>query len=190
MIGNVGHFSAFSLRLYLFKGNTMPQGVLTEQQREAQKAKLKEFHEKGKTGEAKTSAGTVRPRKNRSLKTLADRMSDMLPTALNIIEDVLEGKVVDKNKADMAKYVANNAVTLTKAQIEHESALLKYKVDMEKAKAANVIPREDPQEVAREMASKGEHIQAVNPLSHLEAVNEFPEEEEFFASDKEYDEED
>jgi len=81
-------------------------------------------------------------------------------------------------------------VTLTKAQLQEEADILKYKVDLEKAKAANVIPREDPQEVAREMASKGEHIQAVNPLSHLEEVDEFPEEEEFFASDKEYDEED
>ena len=168
----------------------MPQGIISPEQKDKQKAALKEFHEKGKQGQAPTSAGTVRPRKNKSLKTLADRMSDMLPKALDIIEDVLEGKDVDKSKADMAKYVANNAVTLTKAQIEHESALLKYKVDMEKAKAANVIPREDPQEVAREMASKGEHIQAVNPLSHLESVDEFPEEEEFFASDKEYDEED
>lgn len=149
----------------------MPQGVITKAQREAQKDKLKEFHEKGKTGEAKTSAGTVRPRKNKSLKTLADRMSDMLPTALNIIEDVLDGKVVDKSKADMAKYVANNAVTLTKAQIEHESALLKYKVDMEKAKAANVIPREDPQEVARALAAEGKHISST-PLFSLDLPDE------------------
>ncbi len=166
----------------------MPQGVITEEQKAKQKAKLKEHHEKGKTGEANTSAGTVRPRKNRSLKTLADRMSDMLPKALDIIENVLDGKEVDKSKADMAKYVANNAVTLTKAQIEHESALLKYKVDMEKAKAANVIPREDPQEVAKELASRNEHISVVKPLSHLENVNNFPEEDEFILSDKEHDE--
>lgn len=136
----------------------MPQGVLTEQQREAQKAKLKEFHEKGKTGEAKTSADTPRPRKNKSLKTLSDRMAAMLPKALDIIENVIDGKEVDKQKVDVAKYVANHAVTLTKAQLQEEADILKYKVDLEKAKAANVIPREDPQEVAREAAASGTHI--------------------------------
>jgi len=49
-------------------------------------------------------------------------------------------------------------VTLTKAQLQEEADILKYKVDLEKAKAANVIPREDPQEVAREAAASGTHI--------------------------------
>ena len=155
----------------------MPQGIISPEQKDKQKAALKEFHEKGKTGEAKTSAGTVRPRKNKSLKTLADRMSDMLPKSLDIIEDVLDGKPVEKTSADMAKYVANNAVTLTKAQIEHESALLKYKVDMEKAKAANVIPREDPQEIAREMASKGEHIKKLDIPTSWEEIEDDLEDE-------------
>lgn len=187
MWGTLVHSPSDSI---LFKGNTMPQGVLIEQQREAQKAALKEFHEKGKTGEAKTSAGTVRPRKNKALAAMYERISSMVPKALDVLEDSLKGKEVDKQQYDSAKFIVNTERAVNKDKIEHEAALLRYKVDMEKAKAANLIPREDPQEVAREMASKGEHIQAVNPLSHLEEVDEFPEEEEFFASDKEYDEED
>jgi hypothetical protein len=109
-------------------------------------------------------------------------MAEMLPKALDIIENVLDGKDIDKQKADMAKYVANNAVTLTKAQIEHESAILKYKVDMAKAQNDNLIPKENPQEVAKELAAKGEHIR---PLSHLEGVDHFPEEEEFYSIDAE-----
>jgi len=140
----------------------MPQGVLTEQQKADQKAKLKEFHEKGKTGEAKTSANTIRPRKNRSLKTLSDRMAAMLPKALNIIEDVIDGKEVDKQKVDVAKYVANHAVTLTKAQLQEEADILKYKVDLEKAKDANIIPREDPQETAKALAATGSHIRKLD----------------------------
>lgn len=167
----------------------MPQGVLTEQQKADQKAKLREFHEKGKTGEAKTSAGTTRPRKNKSLLALHERIGLMVPKALTVLEDVLDGKVVDKQQYDSAKYVVNTERAVNKDKMEHDASLLRYKVDMEKAKAANLIPREDPQEVARELASKGEHIQAVTPLSHLEDVNEFPEEDEFFASDKEYDDE-
>jgi len=155
----------------------MPQGVLTEQQKADQKAALKEFHEKGKTGEAKTSANTIRPRKNRSLKTLSDRMAAMLPKALNIIEDVIDGEVVDKQKVDVAKYVANHAVTLTKAQLQEEADILKYKVDLEKAKAANVIPREDPQETARELAAKGEHIKKLDIPTSWEEIEDDLEDE-------------
>jgi len=140
----------------------MPQGVITEAQREAQKAKLKEFHEKGKQGQAPTSAGTVRPRKNKALAAMYERISSMVPKALDVLEDSLTGKEVDKQQYDSAKFIVNTERAVNKDKIEHEAALLRYKVDMEKAKAANLIPREDPQEVAREMASKGEHIRKLD----------------------------
>jgi len=163
----------------------MPQGVLTEQQKADQKAKLKEFHEKGKKGEAPTSAGTTRPRKNRSLKTLSDRMAAMLPKALDIIENVIDGKEVDKQKVDVAKYVANHAVTLTKAQLQEEADILKYKVDLEKAKVANIIPREDPQQVARDLAAKGAHISVADQIRNAvqESNPEWDEDDTFSYED-------
>lgn len=162
---------------------------LTPEQRAKQKAGLEKHHKDGREGKANTSAGTFRPRKNKSLKTLADKMSEMLPKALGIIQDVLDGKEVEKTKAEMAKYVANNAVTLTKAQMQEDADILKLKVDYAKAVEANIVSREDPQEVAKALAAEGKHIQQVSPLSHLEDINHFPEEEEFFAADAEEDEE-
>lgn len=151
----------------------MASSKLNAEQAAKQKVALKEFHEKVKSGEAPTSAkASLRPRKNKSLKTLSERMSDMLPKALDLIEDVLDGKEVDKQKADMAKYVANNAVTLTKAQIEYESSILKFKVDMAKAQEANIVPKEDPQAVAKDLASRGAHIR-------LEVPEEYEEDDEY-----------
>lgn len=145
---------------------------LTAEQQARHKAALAKHHEDGKKGLANTSAGVPRPRKNKSLKELSDRMSKMLPKALDIIEDVLDGKDVDKQSADMAKYVANNAVTLTKAQIQEEADLLKFKVDMAKAQEANIVPKEDAQEVARELAEQGKHIRPVFSLEMDEDEDE------------------
>lgn len=151
----------------------MPQGKLTPEQKAKQKAKLAEFHAAGKEGKAPTSGGTFRPRKNKSLKTLADKMSEMLPTALGIIQDVLDGKEVEKTRAEMAKYVANNAVTLTKAQMQEDADILKLKVDYAKAQEANIIAKEDPQQVARELAAKGSHVKPVG--EHFEYDPEWDE---------------
>lgn len=164
--------------------------ILTPEQKAKQKAKLAEFHAAGKEGKAPTSANTFRPRKNKTLKLLADRVALMLPKSLDVIDDVLEGKPVDKTVAEMAKYIANKAETLTKTQMQEDADLLKYKVEYAKAQEANIIAKEDPQQVARELAAKGEHISKVNPLSHLEEVDYFPEEEEFFQKDAEEDEDD
>lgn len=138
---------------------------ITAEQRAKQKEALAKFHQDGREGKANTSANVPRPRKNKSLKELSDRMSKMLPKALDIIENVLDGKDVDKQSADMAKYVANNAVTLTKAQIQEEADLLKFKVDMAKAQEANIVPKEDAQEVARELAKTGDHVKSLNRFS-------------------------
>lgn len=145
---------------------------LTPEQKAKQKEALAKFHKDGKEGKANTSAGTFRPRKNKSLKTLADKMSEMLPKALGIIQDVLDGKEVEKTKAEMAKYVANNAVTLTKAQMQEDADILKLKVDYAKAVEANIVSREDPQEVAKALAAEGKHIKA------LEIPDEWEEEEQ------------
>lgn len=131
---------------------------LTPEQRAKQKEALAKFHKDGKEGKANTSAGTFRPRKNKTLKLLADRVALMLPKSLDVIDDVLEGKPVDKTVAEMAKYIANKAETLTKTQMQEDAELLKYKVEYEKAKAANIISEENPQEVAKALAAEGKHI--------------------------------
>lgn len=131
----------------------MPAGQLTPEQRARQKAALAKHAQDVRDGKAKSSAGFPRFPKNKSLKSLSDRMSAMLPKALDIIEDVLDGKEVDKQAADMAKYVANNAVNLTKAQMQEESDILKFKVDLAKAQVAGIVPKEDPQEIAKEFGA-------------------------------------
>lgn len=155
----------------------MPRGVLTPEQRAKQKQALQQHHEDGKVGKANTSAGAFKSRKNRSLKTLAERMSAMLPKALDVIEAVLDGKEVDRQQADIAKYVANHAVTLTKAQLQEEADILKYKVDMAKAQEANIVPKEDPQEAARLLASKGQHIKKLDIPTSWEEIEDDSEDE-------------
>jgi hypothetical protein len=103
-----------------------------------------------------------------------ERISSMVPKALDVLEDSLKGKEVDKQQYDSAKFIVNTERAVNKDKIEHEAALLRYKVDMEKAKALGAIPKEDPQEVARELASKGEHIKPIG--QHFEYEPEWDEE--------------
>jgi hypothetical protein len=151
----------------------MPQGIISPEQKDKQKAALKEFHEKGKTGEAKTSANTIRPRKNKSLYEQAERIKPMVPKAWNVLEAVLDGKEMDKQRYDVAKYTINTDRSITKDIVDHEAKLLQHKVDMEKAKALGAIPKEDPQEVAREAAASGNHIK----LFTLDLPEDYEEEE-------------
>jgi urease alpha subunit len=151
----------------------MPKGVITEEQKAKRLAGLKDHHAKGKTGEANTSANTVRPRKNKALVAMYERISSMVPKALNVLEDSLDGKDVDKQQYDTAKFIVNTERAVNKDKIEHEAALLRYKVDMEKAKTLGAIPKEDPQQVARDAAAKGQHL----TLFTLELPEDYEEEE-------------
>ncbi len=163
---------------YFYKVNTMPQGIISPEQKDKQKAALKEFHEKGKTGEVPTSSKAhTRPRKNKALYEQADRIRPMVPKAWDVLEDVLNGKEVDKQRYDVAKYTINTDRSITKDIVDHEAKLLQHKVDMEKAKALGAIPKEDPQEVARELASKGEHIKKLDIPTSWEEIEDALEDE-------------
>jgi len=70
----------------------MPQGIISPEQKDKQKAALKEFHEKGKTGEAKTSAGSIRT--PRAVGNVARKIADLTEPSADIIRKAVTGGLV------------------------------------------------------------------------------------------------
>ena len=83
---------------------------------------------------------------------------------------------VSKDKVEIAKWVIVNDTATKKAAQENRLRRLEIAQKTKKAVDEGAIAKEDPQEVARELAKTGNHIR---PLANLENVEEFPEEDEF-----------
>ncbi len=100
----------------------------------------------------------------------------------NLVKAALEVRVlvtyvpVSKDKIEIAKWVITQDIALKKAAEESKLRKLEAAMKHKKAQDEGVIPKEDPQQAARDAAAKGEHLR---PLASLEDVDEFPEEDEF-----------
>lgn len=104
-----------------------------------------------------------------------DEYGNQIKDAL-VVEVLVTYAPVSKDKVEIAKWVITQDIALKKAA--EESKLRKLEAAMKQKKAIDdgAIPKEDPQQVAREAAAKGTHLR---PLASLEDVDEFPEEDEF-----------
>lgn len=88
---------------------------------------------------------------------------------------------VTKDKVEIAKWVIVNDTATKKAAQENRLRRLEIAQKTKKAVDEGAIAKEDPQEVARELAKTGNHIR---PLANLEDIEEFPDEEEFPEEDE------
>ena len=138
----------------------MASPKLTAEQAAKQKKALKAFHA---NKEKPTSAKAPnRPQVPRALKEMNTAVTAMVPKALEVLKKTLEGDLqVSKTQSDMAKYITNLAASNAKAELDFKLQSVKYAVDLAKAQAAGAVPVVDQQEVAKEAASKGQHIRPI-----------------------------
>lgn len=86
----------------------------------------------------------------------------------NLVKSALEVEVlvsytpVSKDKVEIAKWVITQDIALKKAAEESKLRKLEAAMKHKKAQDEGVIPKEDPQQAARDAAAKGEHIKRID----------------------------
>lgn len=92
------------------------------------------------------------------------------------VEVLIRYVPVSKSRVEIAKWVISQDIALKKAAEESKLRKIETAVKQKKAQEEGAVPKDNPQEQARRMAERGEHIK---PLASLEEIDEFPEEDSF-----------
>lgn len=94
--------------------------------------------------------------------------------------DVLATYVpVSKDKVEIAKWVVTTDINIKKANQESLLRKLELAVKEKKAKDEGAIPKEDPQQAAREAAEKGQHIRKLDVPTSWDEESEDSEDDDY-----------